>query len=184
MGKELLIQELKRRKKIEVLQNELKKRAFVKKYFDYDEVSKLDVFSDLKVSEDSFNEVYLKTFNNEQRVNVYYGGAGSGKSEFIARKLILKFLLEKGHNGLFVRKFAIDVRKSIYKLLVKIIEEYMPKNIEKYVKINKTEMTITFWNRNQILLGGLDDNEKIKSITFESGILTDVWVKSAHIKHS
>jgi len=41
-------------------------------------------------------------------------------------------------------------------------------------------MTFTFYNGNQILLGGLDDNEKIKSITFEHGILTDVWMEEAN----
>jgi len=180
MSRQKLIEELRHKKKQNELMREVKKRLFVKKYFDYDKLAGTDIYSDLSIEEESFNEIYLKTFNNPQRINIYYGGAGSGKSEFIARKLALKFLLEKGHNGLFVRKFAVDVRKSIFALLAKVLNEYLPNSRDKYVKINKSDMTFTFYNGNQILMSGLDDNEKIKSITFENGVLTDIHIEEAN----
>lgn len=164
-------------KKNEIVK-EIKKRNFVDKYFK--NIDKSIVTKIKKLDEESFNEVYLKTFNDRNRINIFYGGSGSGKSEYIARKHILKFALEKGHNGLFVRKYAVDVRKSIFKLLKKIISEYFYNTNEQVVKIYEGNMSFKFWNGNEILLGGLDDTEKIKSITFEHGVLTDVWFEEAN----
>ncbi len=169
----------KEQKKIELIE-EVKKRAFLNKYFKIKTGVNSQVAKDIKVIEESFNQVYLKTFNNKQRTNIYYGGSGSGKSEYIARRYILKFLFEKGHNGLFLRKVDKDVKRSIYPLLKKVLNEYLGKNKDKYVKINQTDKSFTFYNGNQILCAGLDDEERMKSITFEHGILTDVWMEEAN----
>ena len=40
-------------------------------------------------------------------------------------------------------------------------------------------MKIKCKNGNEIVFSGLDDTEKLKSITFENGELTDVWVEEA-----
>ena len=128
---------------------ELKKIAFIKKYFSGKENS--EIVADLQhLSSETFNEIYLQTFNNTKRINIFYGGSGSGKSEYIARRYILKFLLEEGHNGLFLRKYGVDVRKSIYKLLVKVLIDYLGDKFDKYVKVNKSDLTFTFYNGNQI----------------------------------
>jgi PBSX family phage terminase large subunit len=178
MGIKELKEVIEKKKKQQSILNEIKKRSFIKKYFG-DETDK-QLVSDIKVTGDSFNEAYMKTFNNDKRVNIYYGGSSSGKSEYIARRYILKFLFEQGHNGLFLRKFATDVRKSIYQLLLKISNEYLGDKRENYIKVNKSDMTFTFYNGNQILLQGLDDTEKIKSITFSNGILTDVFFEECN----
>jgi phage terminase large subunit len=50
--------------------------------------------------------------------------------------------------------------------------------------INKSEMTITCQlNGSQILFKGLDDTEKIKSVTPEVGVITDIWVEEATETH-
>jgi phage terminase large subunit len=49
-----------------------------------------------------------------------------------------------------------------------------------YFAIGKTEMLITSTRRgSQILFAGLDDVEKIKSITPAKGVLTDIWIEEA-----
>ena len=46
--------------------------------------------------------------------------------------------------------------------------------------VSKSEMLITTMNNGaQILFAGLDDVEKIKSITPASGVLTDIWIEEA-----
>ena len=46
-----------------------------------------------KISKKCFNEAYLSQLQNyESRFNIFYGGAGSGKSHFVFQKMILKYL--------------------------------------------------------------------------------------------
>jgi len=51
--------------------------------------------------------------------------------------------------------------------------------LDQYFKFNETDLRITCVNRNIILFRGLDDVEKLKSITFPKGELTDIWVEEA-----
>jgi phage terminase large subunit len=49
-----------------------------------------------------------------------------------------------------------------------------------WFNVSKTEMLITAVNNgSQILFSGLDDSEKIKSITPAKGVLTDIWIEEA-----
>jgi phage terminase large subunit len=51
--------------------------------------------------------------------------------------------------------------------------------VQELFHINKTEATITCANGYQIYFVGLDDVEKIKSITPEKGVITDIWIEEA-----
>ena len=46
-------------------------------------------------------------------------------------------------------------------------------------KINETDLTITCRNGYQIIFAGLDDTEKLKSITSAQGVITDIWIEEA-----
>ena len=51
---------------------------------------------DLKIDKKIFNEAYYPyLFDYSHRYEVFYGGAGSGKSVFVAQKLLIKALKEK-----------------------------------------------------------------------------------------
>jgi phage terminase large subunit len=52
--------------------------------------------------------------------------------------------------------------------------------MESLFTVNKTDMTITATNGNQVLFLGLDSQDKIKSITFKTGILQAVWMEEAN----
>ena len=122
------------------------------------------------------NPVYLPILANRARYEIYYGGAGSGKSHFVAQKIIYRTLKERGHRYLVVRKVARTNRHSTYDLLRSVISGW---KLNPLFKIDKTELDITLQVRgiseNQILFTGLDDVEKLKSIT---GI-TDIWIEEA-----
>lgn len=124
-----------------------------------------------------FNPVFLKYLDIQKRYRLFYGGAGSGKSVFVAQEILIK-LFQGGHNILVVRQTSKSNRQSTFALLKQIISNW---NIPKeWISINKTEMTITNTvNGSQIAFAGLDDVEKLKSITFENGILTDIWIEEA-----
>ena len=103
-----------------------------------------------------------------KRVNVIYGGAGSGKSYTIAQYLIIdKFLREDDKRIITVRKTLPALRITAYQLVLDLLGEYgIP------FQQNKSEMTLFFKN-NQWLFKSLDDPEKIKCFHPDTDILTD-----------
>lgn len=106
-----------------------------------------------------------------------YGGAGSGKSYAIGQYYIYKLLKNKICNLLVVRAVANTNRDSTFALFKQIISKW---NIGHLFKINESDMRITcLANNNSIIFKGLDDTEKLKSITFSKGELSDIWVEEA-----
>lgn len=131
----------------------------------------------IKISKKVFNPVYLPYLENEDRYLVFYGGGSSGKSYFIAERYIYKLLKPKKCNLLVVRQTADTNRRSTFPLLKQVISNW---SLTEHFKVNESDMrmkcTLT---GNEVAFAGLDDVEKIKSITFENGELTDIWVEEA-----
>ena len=118
------------------------------------------------------NEVYYPLYRDKRRYLVLYGGAGSGKSVFAAQKILVRMLTEQPHRFLVVRKVARTLRFSVFSLFQDMIAQW---NLTPLFKINKSDMTITCINGNQIIFAGLDDVEKLKSIAGVTGI----WIEEA-----
>lgn len=97
----------------------------------------------------------------DKRINVFYGGAGSGKSHFVIQKIILKGLKMK-RKILVIRKVGATIRDSIYALFIHILAEDL--QILDICDVPKSSLYIGLPNGTQILFKGLDDSEKIKSI--------------------
>lgn len=129
-----------------------------------------------KVNKSLFNTIYRKHgLDNNAYFQIYFGGSSSGKSYFLAQRAVLDVL--KGRNILVVRKVKNTVRGSVFNEIRKQILKF---GLVKYFSINKSEMTITCKiNNRQIKFGGLDDVEKIKSITPIDGVFTDIWIEEA-----
>lgn len=119
------------------------------------------------------NEAFIPFLQSDKRYAVLLGGAGAGKSIAAVQKLILRITTERNHRILCVRKVANTLRNSIFQALKDHIAQY---DLTSEFVINKSEMrfkhTLT---GNEIILYGLDDPEKIKSI---AGI-TGVWCEEA-----
>ena len=119
-----------------------------------------------------FNPVYLPYLEDySTRFLVFYGGAGSGKSHFIASRLVYKALKDK-RKILVLRKVNRTTKASTFQLLLDTLNQF---GIINYCVINRTDFSITLPNGSQFLCMGLDDPEKIKSITG----LTDAWLEEA-----
>ena len=131
----------------------------------------------IKISKKVFNEVYLPYLENEDRYLVFYGGGSSGKSYFIAQRFIYKLIHPKRCNLLVVRQTGDTNRTSTFALFKQVISHW---NLGEHFKVNESDMRIKcLLTKNEIAFRGLDDVEKIKSITFENGELTDIWVEEA-----
>jgi phage terminase large subunit len=125
-----------------------------------------------------FNKSYRKFLNDQTRTQIYFGGSSSGKSYFLAQRTILD-VLKGGRNYLICRAVAATIKKSVFNEVQKAIINF---KLSKLFIINQSDMTITCINGYQILFAGLDDVEKIKSITPKKGVITDIWVNLAHVK--
>lgn len=113
---------------------------------------------------------------DHHRYIIIRGSAGSGKSHGHAQKIIYYTLADLGRNTLVVRKVGDTNRISTFALLKKVIFDM---NLQKLFTIRESDMTISCINGNMIIFKGLDDREKIKSLTFPRGILTDIWIEEA-----
>lgn len=123
------------------------------------------------------NKKFYPLWFDQHRFLVIKGGAGSGKSVDAHRRALYKSVSKKGHNILITRKIAASNDLSTYPLLKSCISDW---NLWPIFKENKSNKTITnTYNGNQIKFMGLDDVAKLKSITFENGILTDILVEEA-----
>ena len=131
----------------------------------------------IKISKKVFNDVYLPYLDNTDRYLLFYGGGSSGKSFYIGQRYIYKLMKQTRCNLLVVRQTGDTNRKSTFPLLKQVISAW---NLGQYFKINESDMRIkcTLTN-NEVAFAGLDDVEKIKSITFANGELTDIWVEEA-----
>lgn len=96
--------------------------------------------------------------NDRKRYLILCGGAGSGKTEFAARKLFYRCMTEGNHRFLILRKVRSRVRESVMEVMARVL---IGNNIE--FQHDKTDRVYSF-NGNQLLFDGLDDPEKIKSI--------------------
>lgn len=124
-----------------------------------------------------FNDVYLPFLDNTDRYLVFYGGGSSGKSYFIAQRYIYKLIHPKRCNLLVVRQTGDTNRRSTFPLLKQVISNW---NLSEHFKVNESDMRIRCkLTGNEVAFAGLDDVEKIKSITFENGELTDIWCEEA-----
>ena len=121
------------------------------------------------------NDRYIPYINNQKRIQLFYGGSSSGKSYFISQRTIIDVL--NGRNYLILRNVASTLRNSVYNQIVKTIVDM---GLKSEFQITKSEMAITcLKNRKQILFAGLDDVEKLKSVTPIDGVLTDIWIEEA-----
>ena len=129
------------------------------------------------------NPGFREVNRSRKRYIVEKGSAGSGKSVDAAQEYILRLLRDKGRNLVAMRKSDITNRDSTFAELTGAIYRMFGDKADLYWKINKSPMMITCRaNGNQIIFRGMNDDkqrEKLKSITFQRGKLTDVWLEEA-----
>lgn len=111
------------------------------------------------------------------------GSAGSGKSVDTAQNYILRLMQDKGRNLVCIRKSDITNRDSTYAELTGAIYRMFGDKANRYWSIKQSPLQLTcLANGNQIIFRGVNDEkqrEKLKSITFQKGKLTDVWIEEA-----
>lgn len=90
---------------------------------------------------------------------------------------------DKGRNLVCIRKSDITNRDSTYAELTGAVYKMFGDKADRYWSIKQSPLQLTCRsNGNQIIFRGVNDEkqrEKLKSITFQKGKLTDVWIEEA-----
>jgi phage terminase large subunit len=127
------------------------------------------------VQDSVYNEAYFPWLRDGARTQVFFGGSSSGKSVFVAQRLV-EDLLRGGRNYLVCRQVARTLKTSVFAQVERVIAEW---GVGVLFKVNRSDFMVTCQNGYQAVFVGLDDTEKVKSIVPLKGAWTDVWVEEA-----
>jgi len=122
-----------------------------------------------------FNDKFYQYLKCQTPLQHFCGGGGSGKSVFVAQRTTLD-LCSTERNFLVVRKVAGTLRTSFYAEMKKARSKFRLTN---NIKSRETDLEMTGPNGTKVYFRGLDDVEKIKSITVPKGVITDLIIEEA-----
>lgn len=125
------------------------------------------------------NKIFAPVDKSKCRYVLLKGSAGSGKSVDTAQHYILRLMQDKGRNLLALRKSEVTNRDSTFAELSGAISRM---GLWDYWKPIMSPLELRCINGSKIIFRGMNDDrqrEKIKSITFENGSLTDIWLEEA-----
>ena len=129
------------------------------------------------------NPCFREVDRSRKRYLILKGSAGSGKSVDTAQHYILRLMQDRGRNLLCVRKSDITNRDSTYAELTGAVYRMFGSRWGRYWIIKQSPLLLECrTNGSQIIFRGVNDEkqrEKLKSITFKTGKLTDVWIEEA-----
>lgn len=122
-----------------------------------------------------FNNIYwhlLKAFNSSLiRFIWVYGGSSASKTYSVVQLLIVKMLEGPDENALVLRKYAVDIKDSIYSDFKSIITDW---GLSDYFVMQQNFICCTLTG-SYIRFRGLDDSEKIKGIAnFKRVVLEEI----------
>jgi PBSX family phage terminase large subunit len=93
-----------------------------------------------------------------------YGGARSGKTVLVIYFIVYCCLTFPGIRILVTRRYATDIRASIWSDSLPKVARLLGLVLGKEYKCNEQQMTVTFPNGSEIICGGLDDKERVDKI--------------------
>lgn len=125
----------------------------------------------IKVHPNYFDKVFHEVLTSQYRYNILWGGSGSGKSYFLAHKLVLD-LIQSPTKLLVIRQTYASMRDSVFAELVSAVNNL---KLGAHVVAKTTPLELNFSNGSQVLFKGGDDEQKLLSI---SGV-DKVWVEEA-----
>jgi len=132
----------------------------------------------------TFNNAFIPYLQSNARIEIFYGGGGSGKSYFLAQRDILDILGKQENNVLVMSKVSASNHNTAFSDLIHVIDDwdkkYFNNNLSRYFRINHSqgaERILCLKTGNEILFGGCKDDkelEKIKGIRATNGPITKI----------
>lgn len=117
-------------------------------------------------------QIYDSLKDYSKFIEVWYGGASSGKSHGVVQKVVLKSLLNWRYprKVLWLRKVDRTLKDSIFADALDCLSRWQ---LLALCKVNNSDRTITLPNKAVFLFKGMDDPEKIKSIKGLSDVVME-----------
>lgn len=117
-------------------------------------------------------QIFNSLFDYDHFIEVWYGGASSGKSHGVVQKVVLKALKHWNHprKVLWLRKVDRTIKDSIFADVMGCLSDWRLLNL---CKVNQTNYTITLPNGALFLFKGMQDPERIKSIKGLSDVVME-----------
>ena len=112
------------------------------------------------------NESFVPLVDNQDRYMILWGGRGSSKSDFAAKKLIYRCLGEKYFRFILVRNQYNSIKDSQFQTLKDIIQDL---GLSMLFEFKVSPMEIVCRNGNKFIARGCDDTTKLKSIKDPTG---------------
>ena len=126
----------------------------------------------LTIKKSLFIPIYFPyLLDYSKRWEIYMGSAGSGKSYFIAQKLIVRCCKEK-INVLVCRRYGTTLRNTCFSLFKEVLAKW---HLLEYVRIRETDFSIIFPNGSKIIMMGLDEETKLLSLNN----ISTIWIEEA-----
>lgn len=124
----------------------------------------------ININKKIFNDAYYPyLLDYTHRFEVYRGSAGSGKSHFIAQKIVLK-ALQSERRILICRRYGVTIKETVFALFKDTLSSF--KMLE-HCKVNKSDRTIELPNGSTLIFTGLDDEAKLLSLQNISDIFIE-----------
>lgn len=131
----------------------------------------------IKAWSEAFNALSLDIDQEKHGEYWLKGGRGSGKSTFIARKIVLGMLAHPRANAIIYRRVADTLRSSVYEEITKAIDAL---GLRPWCVFRLAPLEVRFKPTGQrILFRGADDPGKSKSITLSQGYFGYLWFEEA-----
>lgn len=117
-------------------------------------------------------QIYDNLFDYSRFIEVWYGGASSGKSHGVVQKVVIKSLQKWKYprKVLWLRKVDRTITDSIYEDVKDCLRTF---GIYDLCKVNASSHTITLPNQANFLFKGMQDPERIKSIKGLSDVVME-----------
>lgn len=119
----------------------------------------------IKINPKKFNKLYYKIKKSIKNTSIrfiwIYGGSSSSKTYSFVQVQIAFMLMAKDENALVLRKYATDIKDSIFADFKNVISDYKLDHLftiqQNFIMCNSTGSFVRF--------RGLDDSEKVKGIS-------------------
>nr|DAO43395.1 MAG TPA: terminase large subunit [Caudoviricetes sp.] len=117
-------------------------------------------------------QIFNSLFDYDHFIEVWYGGASSGKSHGVVQKVVLKALKHWKYprKVLWLRKVDRTIQDSIFADVLDCLSTWQ---LFPLCRVNKSNRTINLPNGAVFLFKGMDDPEKIKSIKGLSDVVME-----------
>ena len=113
------------------------------------------------------NHTFVPLADNTDRYLILYGSRGSGKSDYVAKRLVFQCLSHRYFKCILYRKNYNSIKDSSYETLKQTIYDL---GLESLFVFKVSPLEIVCVNGNKFLARGGDDPNKLKSIKDPTGV--------------